>query len=472
MADSGPIKAAQYRGVYCSVNRQSFVAQATLQGHNHYLGTFKSAAKAAEAFDHFLRHNCAADKLRLKKSLNFPSAEEAAYQETREQARDRGLKLNGNNHQKEAQAFKILDAAFAESFRASEHEIRRLSGSSKADAVFMRKGSPEDCLLIQLKAASGRGIHGRSHMFSNMLGYAGMVVFLVSLDGGYLGATAGHVLSKDKLWITVGCPSAERLQVRDVGSFLLTCFVDRQQFPHTSLEDASLQCACYKHKIEAKGHAQLQALFGTMGMRLTHPTVHQTTVDSLLEYVSDFDGSLSILRVQEKISSTTRYPRAYLFKSGGVFGRCSYAEDDFDILVVGIMCEDQLHGAFLIPMPVLVEHGLAGDRGTSVASMALFPSWCLPKRNASILKYSWQLDFFVDLRDRQGSNYDLAPGIRRQIQNLLRQATHAVSVKCWLMNGVLARSSQSMRIRSSWPIKTKRRPVGKPKSNLKGDIQS
>ena len=440
--DTGPVASAKYRGVYRASKRHSFFAQVTLRGRNHYIGSFTCAARTAEAVDQFLRSNCSQDKLRLKKSLNFPSPEEVAYCETREQARERGLHISGCNYQKEAHAFNLLQAAFAKSVYALKYEIQRLSGASKADAIFMRKGCPADCLLIQLKAASVRGTDGRSYFhFNRVSGYAGMVVVFVALEGGHIWAAAGHHLLRSSQCISVGCNSSTRFQVTDIGSFLVGCFADVGQFPHMSKDRAILQCSS-AHRTEAIAHTHLDRLLQCIGMRLTCRRFLQSMVDSLLE-LDPFNGnsSASHLRVQEKaIRSDSGAVGVNLGRSGGVLGRVAYAKDDFDLLAACILVENRLKGLFLIPMPVLVEHGFAGNEATS---MRLFPSWSPPKRKATKHKYAWQPDFFVDLRSWQGSNH-LAPEICRQATNLVLKAANAVSRKrCLFLIGCSRSFSES-----------------------------
>ena len=195
--DATEVKVARYRGVY--PKGKAFFSQAMLQGRLCYIGSFSSAAKA----------------------------------------RDRGLKISGRNSQKEALAFDILQAAFAMSEYSSRYEIRRLSGASEADAVLMKKDCPEDCLLLQLKAGSGRGRHGRYYSFSHVSGYTGMVVLFIALEGGQIWAAPGQQLLKKQHWITAGHASAARFHVSDVGSFLAECFADTHHFPHTCQERAT-----------------------------------------------------------------------------------------------------------------------------------------------------------------------------------------------------------------------------------------
>ena len=442
--DTGPVESAKYRGVYRASKGHSFFAQVAVQGCNHYVGSFTCAATAAEAVDQFLRSKCSQDKLRLKKSLNFPSAEEVAYCETREQARERGLNISGCNYQKEAHAFNLLQAAFAKSVSSLKYEIQRLSGASKADAIFMRKGCPEDCLLIQLKAASLRGTDRRSYFhFNRVSGYAGMVVVFVALEGGHIWAAAGHHLLRSSQRISVGCNSSTRFQVSDIGSFLVGCFANVGQFPHMSKDRAILQCSS-AHRTEAIAHTHLDRLLQCIGMRLTCHRFLQSVVDSLLE-LDPFNGnwSTSHLRVQEKATrSDSGAVQVNLSRSGGVLGRVAYGKDDFDLLAACILVENKLEGLFLIPMPVLVEHGFAGNKAKAT-SIRLFPSWSPPKHNATKHKYAWQRDFFVDLRSWQGSNH-LAPDICRQAMNLVLKTADAVLRKrCLFLIGCLEVSRKS-----------------------------
>ena len=430
-----PAEPAKYRGVYYS-GRDRIFAQAWLHGWTRYLGTFNSAKEAAKAFDHFLRTNCSADKLRLKNSLNFPSAQEAAYQETPEQARARGLKVSGHNYRKEAQAFNLSLAAFAKSEYSAHFEIQRLSGATRADAVFMRKGCPEECLLIQLKAASAQGPHGGNYHFCHVSGYTGMVVILVALEGGHIWAAAGNQLLKAKQWIKVGHPSAARFHVHDLGLFLVKCFEDAQQFPHMSKEIACLQCSP-SNRVEANARAQLDLLFRCIGMRLTSPMQLLSTVDSLLELAHEGrKQKLSHLRLQEKAKrvDSCEVTAVSLSKCGGAMGRVAYARDDFDLLAACLLLDNRLTGLFLVPMPVLVERGFVS--GERAVTMSLFPPWAPPQRNTTRLKYAWQPDFFVDLRDWNTLG-DLAPKSRRQLETLVQTAAAAIGSKFNASRGVL-----------------------------------
>ena len=419
MSDSVARAAAkQYRGVHWHQGRRKFVAQLRVAGKLHYVGCFGSADQAARAFDNKLRKMCKSNLLRLKRSLNFPTSQESAYTESREQARARGLKTWGRASHKEAEAFKLLESYFRASPMSSFYEIRRLTGASKADALFMPNGF-EEGLPIQLKAATSLGMQGKSYQFQSLSGYDGMLVIMIGLDGKHIWASAGQETSSKQLWITVGFESDTGRRVVDLGSHLVACFDDESAFPHVSMAEAMLQCAD-NHKLEVAAHLLFAQLISSADMCLGYPTVHQSAVDSLLA-VADANGSMRHLRVQEKASRPRRADGLYhlnMWKAGGALGRLAYAEDDFDLLAAFLMGEDQLEGAFLIPTPALVEHGVVGKKAKS---LHLYPPWCLPKRQSTKEKHSWQLDFFLDLRGWNGSQ-ELEPELLERLRSLILQA--------------------------------------------------
>ena len=143
--------ADKYCGVSCRKRDCVFTAQLQVGGELQYIGSFKSAKQAAEAYDAKLRSLFSDDKQKLKTYLNFPSKKEASYSETTAQARQRGLRISGRNNRNEARAFELFREAFAASSNAEGYEIVPLTGASRADAVFRHKGSGEDGLLISSK---------------------------------------------------------------------------------------------------------------------------------------------------------------------------------------------------------------------------------------------------------------------------------------------------------------------------------
>ncbi|CAE7322487.1 unnamed protein product [Symbiodinium pilosum] len=358
--------------------------------------------RAAQAFDDRLRLICGNDPFRLRRTY-------------------------GDSARKEAEGFKLIHAIFEKSLLAHRYELRRLTGSSKADALLMPKDSEGSGLPIQIKASSnsrkGEGRRCR-YDFHNVLGYDGMLVLMVALDSGYVWACSGQSLKVQKLQVTVGCKSDTQRRVSDLASHLLRSFHDTQEFQRLSVREATLACAP-THQVEAFARLQLERLFQHVGMCLKNPFIHQTTVDSLLAWQRP-GSSPVLLRVQEKAANNWRGDGRYavvMSKRGGVLGRLAYSEDDFDLLAASVMNENQLQGVFLIPMSVLVQRAFAVTKATQ---MSLHPPWSAPKRKPTKDKYDWQLDFFLDLRAWQGSE-DLSPMLQARLRHLVLQASAAAA---------------------------------------------
>ena len=150
-------EAAKFRGVSYYKRGRVFVARLYAGGRPPYIGRFQSAQKAAEAYDQEVRclyPDATPDhQFRRKNWLNFPSEEEAAYDESPEQARKRGMRTRGSNHRKEARSFELVEQDFDASLYSEKYELVRLTGSSKADDLFKLRGSSQAGLPIQLKAA-------------------------------------------------------------------------------------------------------------------------------------------------------------------------------------------------------------------------------------------------------------------------------------------------------------------------------
>ena len=394
-----------------------FTARLWVDGKSQHLGSFQSAKKAAEAYDAKLRNLFPSDKQKLKRYLNFPSKKEARYSETDARARQRGLRIGGRNYRNEARAFELFREAFAAS-SAEGYEIVPLTGASRADAVFRPKGSEGNGLLIQLKAATSRGKKGREYHFNRVVGYDGMLVIMVALDGGHLWTAAGSQLQINHLSITVGAASCRKYALPDLASHLVKCFRSKR-FEHMSIQQALLQCAP-RNRVEARAHAQLNALFASVKMCLSRPREHQTTVDSLLT-VDGPAGLVERVRLQEKASHSCKVNGRYkceLWKRAGVLGRRAYAKDDFDVLAVSLLDTEQLHGIYLIPVSVLRSRGLVGQKPVT---LYVYPPWAPPKRNATREKYSWQADFFLDLRTWNGSS-QLQQPLQRRLRDLVQDS--------------------------------------------------
>ena len=192
-----------------------------------------------------------------------------------------------------------------------------------------------------------------------------------------------------------------------------------------SIQQALLQCAP-NHRVEARAHAQLNALVACMNMRLSQPRVHQTTVDALLE-VDGPANSVERVRLQEKASHRRKLDGRYactLWKAAGARGKRAYAKDDFDVLAVCLLDAEQLQGIFLIPMSVLCSHGLVCQKP---AALFVHPPWAPPKRNKTRDKYRWQEEFFLDLR-AWNQSLEMPQHMQRRLQDLVQKCLAAMSV--------------------------------------------
>ena len=390
-------RAAKYRSIYYHKRGRVYEARLQVGGGPGYIGQFKHAKQAAEAYDREVRRMYPDDtpdhKFRRKNLLNFPSEQEAAYTESPEQARKRGLKLGGSSFCKEARSFELLREAFCESPCSENYELVRLTGSSKADALFKPRGSSQAGLQIQLKAATSGWKQGKTYKFRNLLGYDGMLVFLVALDGGHFWAASGEEFKTCQLQITIGCASDTCRRVEDTGARLVAGFKNTRKFPHISIEEAECQCSVTS-RVEAVAHRQLRSLFDRMNWSLICPREHQTTVDSLLEV----SIGRPLVRLQEKASHFHERLGRYcvqMSKCGGSLGRLPYVKDDFDLLVACVLRKDRLQGIFLIPISELAQKGFVADRP---CMLPLHPPWSPAKWNRTRRKYIWQLDWFLDLR--------------------------------------------------------------------------
>ena len=409
--------AAKYRGVHYHKRGRVFEANLQVGGGPGYIGHFKNAKQAAEAYDREVRRMYPEDtpdhKFRRKNFLNFPSEQEAAYTESPERARKRGLKLGGSSFCKEARSFELLREAFCESPYSENYELVRLTGSSKADALFKPRGSPQVGLQVQLKAATSGRKQGKTYKFGRLLGYDGMLVFLVALDGGHFWAASGEEFKTCHLQITIGCASDTCRRVEDTGARLVACFKNTRKFPHISIEEAECQCSV-SSRVEAVAHRQLRSVFDRMNWSLMCPREHQTTVDSLLEV----SIGRPLVRLQEKAShfhdNIGRYC-VQMSRCGGSLGRLPYVKDDFDLLVACVLNKDQLQGAFLIPISELVQKGFVANRP---CHLPLHPPWSPARLNRTRQKYIWQLDWFLDLRTWRDSE-ELPEELQGRLEQLI-----------------------------------------------------
>ena len=407
--------ARKYRGVWKAKGSSSFYATVMHQGKKHHLGAFSTAAEAAEAYDLSLR-TFSPDPMRLKRSLNFPTTKEVAFTESPMQARRRGINLSGDNHAKEAKAFELLRRKLEASPQGATYELSRLSGASRADAIFhLRSCSEARGSQLQLKAATSRGGFGLYYGFRRTSGYVGMLMVLVDLDLNRFWAVAGRNVLVTHLALVVGTDREKQWRAPDIAAILVRCFQLDEEYPHASSREALLQCAP-SNRVEAIAHHCLESLLQSVGMKLVCPHIHQSSVDSVLK------GCKVSLRVQEKASSLSKQGvyRVQLGKRAGALGRLAYSQDDFDMLAASIVNGDQILGVFLIPTSSLVEHGFVADKAKA---MRLCPPWRPPQRSSCQAKYAWQQRYFLDLRDWQDRSKLPAP-LRQRLCMLILLASN------------------------------------------------
>ena len=383
---------SQFNGVFWKKTARKFYAQVYFNKAKQFAGAFESEIEAAAAYDMCLR-SLGADARRLSRSLNFPTASEASYTETAQDARARSIALHSDKLSKEEASMARVQEHFQSAPQASTYEIVRVPGASRVDAVFQPRGSCIGGVPLQVKSST---LRAGSYIFNRTRGYAGMLLILVPLDCKTLWAVPGNQVTQLNLHVRPGAARSLSWQVQDLGSLLERCFRNSTAFPHMSLPEACLSCGSHGHRVEQRSHALMVKLFLGMGARLRKSFSTETTVDSLLRV-----GGCE-WRVQEKAaqfgSRRGRYS-ANLAKHGGALGRQPYKQNDFDLLLVALLDDWKLSGVFAFPVEVMAEVGLVGQKPLN---FPLHPPWALPKTEASRTRHAWQLDYFVDLRDWNG----------------------------------------------------------------------
>eukprot|EP00439_Symbiodinium_sp_Y106_P058896 s4568_g8.t1 len=110
-----PGRAARCRGVSYHKRKRLFEASLQVRDRPGYIGSFKTAKQAVEARDQAVRslypHATPDHKFHRKRKLNFPSEEEAAYNETPQQARKRALSRHCANTRKADRSMEMLQKA-------------------------------------------------------------------------------------------------------------------------------------------------------------------------------------------------------------------------------------------------------------------------------------------------------------------------------------------------------------------------
>ncbi|CAE7864905.1 unnamed protein product, partial [Symbiodinium sp. KB8] len=378
------------------------------------LRLFLNETEAARAFDVKLRAICS-DPVRLKKSLNFPTKEEASYEESLSQMRSRGLKLSSKNSAKGVESFQRLQHRFSKSPQASEFEIVNIPSLSRVDALFQFQGSKSGGLPLQLKSSVCHSIgSGEAFAFGKTKGYDDMVLVLIALDRDMIWMVPGSEVSQTTLWIRLGSARDKAWRVNNVGSALAE-YLKSSSLPHISSQEALLQC-CGTHLVEEHAHAQLFSAFASVGRRLHRPLGLGAAVDSVLDWQSHQ------WLIQEKAAHEQPDGRycASLWKAGGCLGRLAYAKADFDMLVVSLLeVSDRLVGIFLFPSTVLAKRKLIGHKALL---LRLYPPWAQPKYRAVASKHSWQLDYFADLRSWRGKGSHMDPSSKASLTELLQMA--------------------------------------------------
>ena len=382
------LASSSFNGVYWNTWQKKFQAKVSFQGKLHHVGYFHCENQAAHAYDERLRRLCQ-DGARLKKSLNFPSLSEATYtaqlpiemvQRVRELA-------DVDTFAKEEQSFRRLQDRFLMTPQALTHEIIRVSGSSRVDALYQFKGCDIGGVPLQLKAASASGKFRTSYAFTNTRGYDGMLLVLIALDRNRMWVTPGSAVPTTKFTIRLDSERDEAYRVIDLGSTLQQHFQGSAAIPHhISLRHARLWCS-KANQVEEHAHRQMAALFASAGFHLDKAHT-LTAVDSVLVGVG------CKWRVQEKASSRRKHGgyEAHLHK--GTL-RQAYSDSDFDLLLAALLEGNKLTGLFLFPTHVLCKHGFVGGKP---AMLRLWPPWNLPVREKHRVKNAWQLDHFVDLQ--------------------------------------------------------------------------
>ena len=380
----------------------------------HYVGFFDSEIEAAHAFDQKLRSLCPDDVVRLQKSLNFPTKREVSLFACQQERRERALQKSSERASKEEESFCLLQARFMASPQALTHEIVRVSGSSRVDAILQIQNSAAG-IPLQLKSASASGTRQHVFSFAHVCGYDGMLVVMIALGHDHMWAAEGACIRQKTLCITLGSDRDRRLRVRNIGTTLEKCFRQREVYPLLSLREAKFRCS-QTNKVEEQAHSLLAVVFAGIGFRLERAVGHASAVDSFL-----IGGSCELeRRVQEKASNLSKRNRyaINLWRNGGTCGPRPYRESEFDVLLAAILDDGCLSGLFAFPSQVLAKHGLVGCKPKR---LVLHPTWAMAGQEATRRRHAWQLEYFVDLRSWSGDTTlptSICSGLRRLMHKL------------------------------------------------------
>ena len=405
------LASSRFNGVDWDSSRQRFRARVTFNYKAHFAGYHLCQEEAAQAHDRCLRALCS-NGVRLKRSLNFPTSLEASYSETNQQARTRSLAAHADKADKEEESFDRLQKRLHLSHAASAYEILQVPGFSRADAIFQAKGSTTGGVSLQLKSSSR---HGNAYMFSSTRGYDGMLLILVALCSDLIWVVPGALITQTSLKIRIGSSRDKEWRVEDIGAYMKSCISLPLQFPRITVAEAGLQCGG-RHRIEERAHRCLFQLLSGSELQLRKARKVSCPVDSVLTA----EGVQ--WRVQEKTRSYRESGRysVSLSRYAGALGAAAYAKTDFDLLLASILDKEQLSGLFAFPVNILVRRGYVGV-GQKAKFLPLHPPWALPAREATKIKYAWQLGYFVDLRDWRAED-----AVPQQLQGLIGQLLREV----------------------------------------------
>ncbi|CAE7642252.1 unnamed protein product [Symbiodinium sp. CCMP2592] len=402
-------------GVHWSHARGKYHSSVYFNNIMHHVGYFGCELEAAKAYDARLRSLCE-DGVRLKKSLNFPTAQEASFETCQLKSREHALRIHQNKLRTEEESFRTLSLLFQQSAQASCYEIVRIGGFARADALFRLVGCGAG-IRLQIKSSAARGPSRQSYQFSNTKGYQGMLVILVAPDIKACWVVAGDRIKQHSIEIVLGSGRDRAWRAREIGATLASCLRNEAGFPHTSLREARLQCST-NHQVEQWAHLQLAELLSVLNFRLQQSSEAGAVADSVLK------GEGCRWRVQEKAANFHKTKGTYtinLRKQRGKHCYVGYEEGDFDLLVAAVLDAGRLSGLFIFPVRVLVGHGFVGQKS---ACLPLHPPWALPKRQETKAKYAWQLEYFVDLRS-WSEQLSLADDNRMRLRQLLSKLSAA-----------------------------------------------
>ena len=410
-----------FRGVYWRQTKGKYESSVYFNKMMHHVGSFGCELQAAKAFDARLRSLCE-DGVRLKKSLNFPTVQEANFQKCQLEARDDALRAQQNRLRTEEESFRTLLRLFQQSSEAPCYEIVLIGGFARADALFRPVGSVTG-IRLQIKSSTARGPSRRSYQFSGTKGYDGMLLILVAPDINVCWTVAGDDVRQANVKLVLESDRDRSWRAKDICATLKSCSRDDTAFPQVSLWEARLQCSSTTHQVEQWAHLHLSEVFSYVNCRLRQAIKARATVDSVLQ------GEGCNWHVQEKAANFRQSRGGYavlLRKRRGQHAYTGYEGTDFDLLMAAVLDAERLLGLFVFPVRVLAQRGYVGQQP---AWLPLHPPWALPKRQAVRTKYAWQLEYFVDLRSWSGKlplSFESCTALRKLLKKLRESCEKAL----------------------------------------------